>query len=441
MAFEKPGRYTEKDREKISADDFAGPERSFPIVIPKDVEDAARLHGQAADPEAVKRRIIAIAKRKGKKFVKRLPSEWRADTMEMAELGGRWVEVFSVGRHIDNQGRTWDIEPTFIEQAVINYDTAIHEAPAVIGHPENDAPAYGWAKRLRVRGDVLEARFGEVDSEFEQMVRDGRFKKRSASFYLDPKTAPGGRAPYLRHVGFLGAQLPAIKGLRDIQFSEGDALTFEIQLIQFSEDETMDEKQQQSMVQKIVDGIKSAFSGSAKEGAQASFTEADLKARLEEMLKPVTASFNEKITALETQNKDLLSQVQSQSTKATRAEMAQFLEGLGQAKLPDGLLAGIGGRDNLISFLEMLPDGGDRKLTVVEFSEKNGAKVETKTEMSPLAFMKKFLSGLGPFISFGEQFGGLKPVGEDAVVEFDEGRLNSMRDTMGIKKAETGGAK
>ena len=56
------------------------------------------------------------------------------------------------------------------------------------------------------------------------MVQAGRFKKRSASFY--PPQAPNNPTPgkwYLRHVAFLGAQPPAVAGLKDIQFSEDDA--------------------------------------------------------------------------------------------------------------------------------------------------------------------------------------------------------------------------
>jgi hypothetical protein len=51
------------------------------------------------------------------------------------------------------------------------------------------------------------------------VVKQGLFKKRSVSLYPDMT---------LRHVGFLGAVPPSIKGLADIQFKEGaQAMTFE----------------------------------------------------------------------------------------------------------------------------------------------------------------------------------------------------------------------
>jgi len=65
--------YSQKDRDKMDASDFAGPHNSFPILTQTDVHNAARLIGHADDPAAVKARIKAIAKRKG--FT--LPKQWQ----------------------------------------------------------------------------------------------------------------------------------------------------------------------------------------------------------------------------------------------------------------------------------------------------------------------------------------------------------------------------
>lgn len=70
------------DRDKIPAEDFAGPDRSYPIVTPGDVADAAGLIGHADNPEAVKAKIIAIAKRKGAAFVAKLPESWNVKAEE-----------------------------------------------------------------------------------------------------------------------------------------------------------------------------------------------------------------------------------------------------------------------------------------------------------------------------------------------------------------------
>lgn len=70
------------DRDKIPAEDFAGPNRTYPIVTPQDVKDAGGLIGHADDPEAVKAKIIAIAKRKGAAFVAKLPKAWNVKAEE-----------------------------------------------------------------------------------------------------------------------------------------------------------------------------------------------------------------------------------------------------------------------------------------------------------------------------------------------------------------------
>ncbi len=76
------------DRDKIPKKDFAGPNRTFPIVTPGDVSDAASLYGHAADPDAVKARIITIAQRKGPEFVAELPKKWRKEMGKTAKAAG-----------------------------------------------------------------------------------------------------------------------------------------------------------------------------------------------------------------------------------------------------------------------------------------------------------------------------------------------------------------
>ncbi|WP_345195520.1 hypothetical protein, partial [Kistimonas scapharcae] len=67
----------------------------------------------------------------------------------------------------------------------------------------------------------LQAEPQQVDTDFETLVKEGRYKKVSASFYTPE--SPSNPVPgvyYLRHVGFLGAQPPALKGLKPVSFNE-----------------------------------------------------------------------------------------------------------------------------------------------------------------------------------------------------------------------------
>ena len=72
---------SQKERDAIDESDFAGPGRSFPIDSQEHLDAAAKLIGHADDPEAVKRKAIAIAKRKG--FT--LPDSWEEDEGEKSD--------------------------------------------------------------------------------------------------------------------------------------------------------------------------------------------------------------------------------------------------------------------------------------------------------------------------------------------------------------------
>lgn len=89
------------DRDKIPAEDFAGKDRSFPIVSPQDVADAARSIGRAGGDnytaDQLKANIIRIAKRKGAEFEAKLPDAWKdggtgADSDKAAKPKGGAVQ-------------------------------------------------------------------------------------------------------------------------------------------------------------------------------------------------------------------------------------------------------------------------------------------------------------------------------------------------------------
>ena len=132
-------------------------------------------------------------------------------------------EIFRSGERISADGSRWNITDADVQRAAEVYDPKLHEAPIVIGHPAMNAPAYGWVPKLAADGGSLTAEFAQLDDGFAEAVRAGRYKKVSASFW--PPGHPNNPVPdsyYLRHVGFLGAHAPAVKGLRAIEFGEAE---------------------------------------------------------------------------------------------------------------------------------------------------------------------------------------------------------------------------
>ena len=118
-----------------------------------------------------------------------------------------------------------------MRDSIAAYDPAVHQAPITIGHPRDNLPAYGWIGSLSFdeTEKTVDAEPVQLEDAFVSMVKDGRFTKRSASWYLpDAASNPTPGKLYLRHVAFLGAQPPAIKGLkRAVEFTDDEAGTIE----------------------------------------------------------------------------------------------------------------------------------------------------------------------------------------------------------------------
>lgn len=125
-----------------------------------------------------------------------------------------WVEVFRAGTHKDSKGRECSFTTGDLDQIIAN--TATEPAPAVLGHPKHDAPAYAWTAGMKREGDVLFAKFDHIHPAFESGVATGAYRNRSVSIYKDDTA--GWK---LRHVGWLGAEPPAITGLKPVEFSAG----------------------------------------------------------------------------------------------------------------------------------------------------------------------------------------------------------------------------
>jgi len=131
------------------------------------------------------------------------------------------LPIFKTGTHTDSSGKrkSWTIQD--LDAMVSKYNNqpelGRHEAPLVLGHPKDNSPAYGWVEKLDREGEILYATLKDMKSEFVQWVKDKHYKYRSASIYPDL---------LLRHVGFLGGNPPAIKGLGAAQFSASEAVEY-----------------------------------------------------------------------------------------------------------------------------------------------------------------------------------------------------------------------
>jgi hypothetical protein len=288
-------------------------------------------------------------------------------------------EIFKPGRHTASSGATLDFTEDQLRAAVEAYDPSLHEAPIVVGHPRDNGPAYGWIKSLSFADGAIIAEPQQIDADFAEMVQAGRFKKRSASWYLpDSPNNPKPGTLYLRHVGFLGAQPPAVKGLKEVAFSDGEQ-----GVVEFS-DSAMVTGILALMMRRMRDFFIEEYGADKAQSVIPDFLVADIEAEARkpaepdesETETPAMPAFNEgeqmTIDELKAQIDALTTE--RDALKADAAKAAEFAEresslAAREAAVKDGRMLPAS-KKNAIDFAMALADGE----AVIEFGE--GDKVE-----------------------------------------------------------------
>jgi hypothetical protein len=129
-------------------------------------------------------------------------------------------QIFRAGTHRTMSGVSLDFSEHDLQVTAAAYSPANQAAPLVLGHPEDDQPAYGQVQGLFVKDGDLFAQ-AVVNAALEALVKSGRYRHVSASFFSPfSSNNPTPGVYYLRHVGFLGAMPPAVKGMTPPEFAE-----------------------------------------------------------------------------------------------------------------------------------------------------------------------------------------------------------------------------
>ena len=146
----------------------------------------------------------------------------------------KWIDIGKTGTWIAKNGEEVTFTEDDLDAIAAAYNPEEREAPLVLGHPEDDDPAYGWTTRLRRVGEILQAKFKQVPEALKEAVIKGHYKKISMALFPDKKT--------LRHIGLLGAAQPAIPGLKPVSFTDGDYEVYEFSAKNTKEEDIMDER-------------------------------------------------------------------------------------------------------------------------------------------------------------------------------------------------------
>lgn len=323
------------------------------------------------------------------------------------------IEVFRAGTRTSDDGTVYTITPSDLAASAAAYSAAVHEAPLTVGHPKDNLPAYGWVSGLQLDGDVLKTCHRAVEPAFAEMVAAERFKKRSASFYhpRDPANPKPG-VWYLRHVAWLGAQPPAVKGLKDVQFSAGDAGG----VVSFSEPITATTHQLEptDMSKELEEQLAKA----KKETEAAQAAAAAAHAAADEANKKAAAA---------------QAQAASFAEKARADRKAGFVS-FADAQVKAGTLLPKD-KDMAVATLEALADSKP-----VEFAEG-----DTTRKVSPAQWLQDLIAGAKPQVSFGEFAGGRAPDAAGAAkgktdAEIHQAAQAWMASHKGVSYAEALGA-
>lgn len=296
------------------------------------------------------------------------------------------IEIFRAGSHTSSNGVERTYTPEELAATAQAYDPASFAAPVVVGHPQTDDPAYAWVRSLEYRDGTLQAHVDQVDPDFAEIVKAGRFRKVSASFYLpDSPHNPRPGTLYLKHIGFLGAAAPAVKGLKPLSLEHSEhsdeTVVFETATetdTTFSEGEPMSDSTSATEVQTV----PAAATGPTPE---------DLKV-LEDNLKQQAEALKAKETTL------LLREL-----ALAKAEYTEFAERL----VKDGRLLPVH-TSGVVEFMATLKSSNAQDVTFAEGDE-------TKT-LPGMAWFKSFLETLPKAVTFTEVATG-QPA-QDEVVDF-----------------------
>ena len=336
-------------------------------------------------------------------------------------MADNWIEILKAGTHTASSGEKVTIGDGYLRGLAKSYDTSRHEAPLVLGHPADNSPALGWTEGLKVEGGKLLAKVKPAES-LREWVRDGLFKKVSASIYQDLD----GRGPYLRHIGFLGATPPSVKGLSPFAFDDGDAVWVEFggsadQPINRSTEDDMDESKFRQLLteftEKITTGISAVL---GRKPADAAGGGDDVGRQVAEAVKTATADLTKNFTEQLAAVKKDLGEESKKRTAAEEAHRQAGIRSFADKLKAEGRWVPAFEKMHLVEFMESLPSGEGSP--VIEFSEiktEDGKTTTTTVKQSPLQFFQEFLEKLPKIVEFRELTGDVRSRGVPAkLVEF-----------------------
>lgn len=333
-------------------------------------------------------------------------------------------------------GVRFDFSEADLAATVKAYNPALHEAPLVIGHPKHDAPAAGWVKSLTGDAQGLTAEPQQVDPAFAELLAKHSFKKISASFYHpDAANNPVPGVYYLRHVGFLGAQPPSVKGLRPIELADGEEGVLEFGDFGDSISASVFRRLREWLIaqfgqetaDQVVPGydVDNLLAEARSEDRRPAFSESTQAPPKPDEEQPVTEA--EK-TALEAENKRLSTLVEQHQTKERNDAAATRHT------------ANLAFAEGLVSAGRLLPKHAEALIAVLDFAEAGDTPLEfgEGDQRAPVVDgLKAIFNDLPKQIDFAEQASKDRKGDGNSPMDLEFAEKNTDPDRLGLHNRAT----
>ena len=183
----------------------------------------------------------------------------------------KYFEVFKAGNY--PQGKFTKAE---VEELAKNYDPSFCEAPITLDH-EQSGPAYGWVDNLKSENGILKASFKDLSEDLKEFVGQGKYKKISIEIYRELE----GKKPYLKAVSFLGASIPQVKGMKAVEFKDGESDTYIFEAVVENKEDRENDEDTDSLKATIEDLTKQV--ADFKEKAKKNTEIKDLKTQVKDL--------------------------------------------------------------------------------------------------------------------------------------------------------------
>lgn len=325
------------------------------------------------------------------------------------------IEVFRPGTFKPMAGNSITYSAADLRAVADAYDPATAPAPIVVGHPDTDAPAFGWVESFDYDSDAerLYANLHEIEPEFAEAVKGGRYKKVSMAFFSpDQSHNPQPGTWYPKHVGFLGAAAPAVSGLKNVSFAGAAGATFMTAFGAGQQSASIFRRIRDWIIDR--DGLEAADKVlpaweidwlDESDDAKQPFFSADPPPQPEKKEPAVTKQPDPAFAAREADVNDRETKVAAREAKLARTENAAFCEKL----VDEGRLLPVL-KDKVLAIFDVLP--GHAAVSFAEGSEKITAG----------AALREVLQALPPVVAFGEADLGDAPGGAKSAAFAADGK-------------------